>query len=54
MARWIAACTYLTVGHAVLHVGGAAVAALEVGVVRRGAVEGCVGHVCWVVACSGC
>ena len=52
MARLFAACTYLTVGHAVLHVVGAAVA-LEVGVLGRGAVEGCVGHVCWVVACSG-
>lgn len=46
-ARWFAACTYLTVGHAVLHVGGAAVvAALEVRVVRCGAVERGVGHVC--------
>ena len=41
-----AAFTYLTVGHAVLHAGGAVVAALEVGVLRRGAVEGGVGHVC--------
>jgi hypothetical protein len=51
MARLFAACTYLTVGHAVLHVVGAAVA-LEVGVLGRGAVEGCVGHFVWVVACS--
>ena len=53
MARLFAACTYLTVGHAVLHVVGAAVA-LQVGVLRRGRVEGGVGHVCCVVACSRC